>query len=60
MGLVSNPQQFLKKDNKYYVICQSGARSARACSVLEKQGYNVINVSGGTGTYAYKFRGDMA
>ena len=56
MGLISNPTQFLKKDQKYYIVCQSGSRSARACSILEQEGYNVVNVSGGTGAFAYQHR----
>ena len=37
----------LDKDQKYYVICQAGGRSARAYDFLEVQGFNVINVEGG-------------
>lgn len=33
-------------------MCQSGGRSARACSSLKKQGFDVVNVSGGIGSYA--------
>lgn len=52
MGMLLNsPQQFLKKDTTYYIMCQSGARSGRTCSLLRKQGYDVINVSGGMGSY---------
>jgi len=32
-------------------MCQSGGRSARACNSLIKQGFDVINVSGGMGSY---------
>ena len=38
-------------EDTYYIICQSGARSSRACSILTKQGFDVINVSGGVGSY---------
>ena len=31
-----------------YVICKSGARSARACEFLTARGRNAINVAGGT------------
>ena len=37
----------LKPDQKYYVICQGGVRSASACSFLSAQGLNVTNVEGG-------------
>ncbi len=31
-----------------YLICQSGARSARACQYLSTKGIDTINISGGT------------
>lgn len=60
MGLINNHDQFLDKDKKYYIVCQSGSRSSRACSKLAKLGYNVVNVSGGTGMFAYKHRENIA
>ncbi len=49
--LLSAPDQFLSKDKTYYIMCQSGARSSSATRALTKQGYQVINVSGGMGSY---------
>ena len=37
----------LDKDQKYYVICQAGGRSAKAYDFLDAQGFNVINIEGG-------------
>ena len=37
----------LDKDQKYYVICQAGGRSAKAYDFLDAQGYDVINIEGG-------------
>ena len=37
----------LDKDQKYYVICQAGGRSAKAYDFLDEQGFDVINVEGG-------------
>ncbi|BBD42208.1 rhodanese-like domain-containing protein [Streptococcus anginosus] len=37
----------LSQQEKYYVICQSGARSAAACQFLSAQGFDVTNVAGG-------------
>jgi rhodanese-related sulfurtransferase len=31
-----------------YVICKSGGRSARACEWLASQGFDTVNVAGGT------------
>jgi len=49
--LLNEPDKYLNKDKEYYIMCQSGGRSARACNMLERQGYDVINVSGGVGSY---------
>ena len=37
----------LNPEQKYYVICQGGMRSARACQFLEEKGFDVTNVEGG-------------
>ena len=37
----------LDKDQKYYVICQAGGRSAKADDFLDAQGFDVINIEGG-------------
>lgn len=50
-SLLSAPDNFLKKDKTYYIMCQSGGRSSRACSILNKQGFDVVNVAGGMGSY---------
>ena len=40
--------QALDKSKTYYVYCRSGMRSARACKILAKQGFeNVYNLRGG-------------
>ncbi|AWK51981.1 rhodanese-like domain-containing protein [Clostridium beijerinckii] len=43
--------ELLNEPDKYYIMCQSGGRSARACSSLTSEGFKVINVSGGMGSY---------
>lgn len=49
--LLTNPDKYMVRDKTYYLICQSGGRSAHAVRVLTKQGFNVINVDGGVGSY---------
>ncbi|SHH81201.1 rhodanese-like domain-containing protein [Clostridium grantii] len=49
--ILNNPEKYLSKDKEYYIMCHSGARSSRTCSSLIKEGYNVVNVSGGMGSY---------
>lgn len=50
-NLLENPEKYLMKDKTYYIMCQSGARSGRATKLLKKQGYQVVNVAGGMGSY---------
>jgi hydroxyacylglutathione hydrolase len=40
------------KDREILVHCQGGVRSARACALLERNGYTVTNMAGGYGAYA--------
>jgi rhodanese-related sulfurtransferase len=37
----------LDRSETYYVVCESGARSAQACAYLALQGYDVRSVQGG-------------
>ena len=50
-NLLSEPNKYLNKEKAYYIMCQSGGRSGRTCRALSKQGFHVINVSGGMGSY---------
>lgn len=50
-NLINEPDKYLSKENEYYIMCQSGGRSEMTCQVLENQGYQVINVAGGVGSY---------
>ena len=50
-GLMMNDTQFLKKDEKYYIMCQAGGRSMQVCQVLELKGYDIVNLIGGYGAY---------
>lgn len=51
VGLINNPQVFLKKDETYYLLCESGMRSSNTTRQLAKQGYKVINITGGMSAY---------
>ncbi len=37
----------LKRERPYLVNCRSGARSARACALLERHGLKAVNLAGG-------------
>lgn len=41
----------LPRNEKLYVICESGARSFQVCAYLEEHGYQVATVQGGTGAW---------
>lgn len=49
--IIEESEKYLDKSKEYHIICQTGGRSSRACSILKKKGFNVVNVSGGTGRY---------
>ena len=40
-----------RSDGPTYVICKSGGRSMRACEFAAGEGYDVVNVTGGTGAW---------
>jgi hydroxyacylglutathione hydrolase len=39
--------QSLPKGKKILIHCRSGGRSARACALLQRHGYDVANIAGG-------------
>lgn len=50
--LLEEPEKYLEKNKEYHIVCQSGGRSQRACSKLIGLGFDVVNVTGGVGSYA--------
>ena len=42
----------IPKDQKVYVSCQVGLRGYLACQILNLNGYQAVNVSGGYKTYS--------
>ena len=45
--IIINPENYLDKNQRYYIFCEQGEASRRACLVLAKKGYDVVNVLGG-------------
>lgn len=45
--LIIEPTKYLSKNQSYYLYCQKGSKSKKACQILSKMGYKVINISGG-------------
>ncbi len=50
-NLLSDPDRYLDKEKTYYIVCLSGARSYQTSTLLNKQGYKIVNVAGGVGSY---------
>ena len=48
---LGNTFETLKKETRYYLICQSGSRSGVAGEFLGMQGYDVTNILGGIGAW---------
>jgi rhodanese-related sulfurtransferase len=48
--LVDVPERIeeIPDDERVYVICLTGSRSGRAVEYLNRQGYDTVNVAGGT------------
>ena len=54
LGLVEFKMNELDKKKQYVMVCRSGARSGRAATYLEGQGFDVINMDGGMVSYEGK------
>lgn len=55
--LLNQPDKYLDKNKKYYILCQSGMRSARTTLALHQAGFDVVNVKGGMSAYTGNNRG---
>jgi rhodanese-related sulfurtransferase len=47
LGLIEFRMHELDKAKEYIMVCRSGARSSQAAMLLEYNGYDVTNMSGG-------------
>lgn len=45
--LTINPDNYLDRNKKYFIYCQRGIMSQKACNILRYKGFNVVNVNGG-------------
>ena len=50
-NLLNNYSRYLDKNKVYYLYCDYGTRSEKACETLSNKGYHVINVQGGYNEY---------
>ena len=49
--LLTNPDNYLEKEETYYIYCAQGITSTKSCTALSNKGYKVINVLGGYNDY---------
>ena len=47
MYLLASPEKYLKKDEIYYIYCQTGMTSDKICQILNKKKYKLVNIIGG-------------
>ena len=45
--LITNPEDYLNHNEKYYIFCNYGSTSNDLCRYLTSKGYNVVNLIGG-------------
>lgn len=55
LNLLANPQKYLVKNQRYYLICNSGNLSQEAVVNLLSYQYDVVNVIGGINNYLYHY-----
>ncbi|MDF2606122.1 MAG: rhodanese-like protein [Bacillales bacterium] len=47
MGLIPFYLDKFDKHFKYVIICRSGKRSLKICELMDRQGFDVLNLTGG-------------
>lgn len=45
--LLLYPNNYLDKNNIYYIYCQKGKKSSQLCRLLNSKGYHTVNILGG-------------
>ena len=46
-ALLDQPEKYLSKKKKYYLLCRTGRRTGMMTHYLRRMGYDVINLEGG-------------
>ncbi len=49
--LFTNPEDYLNKNEVYYIFCSQGITSRKLCRYLASKGYKVVNIIGGYKAY---------
>ena len=45
------PEEYISKDKKYYIYCDTGSKSRKLCLHLSSIGYDVVDLAGGFTDY---------
>ncbi len=45
--LITSPSKYLNPNVKYFIYCQKGLVSKKACQILSGYGYKVVDIIGG-------------
>lgn len=45
--LIIEPSKYLNYNTQYFLYCRHGITSIKACEILIRRGYNVVNIIGG-------------
>ncbi len=48
---VTNPDLFIDKKHKYYILCQDGKTSYNVIKQLQTEGYKLVHLVGGVSSY---------
>lgn len=46
-NLLTSPEKYLNKIEKYYIYCKHGKTSISLCKILNKLGYRTYSINGG-------------
>ena len=47
MILLKNPEKYINKNSKYYLLCSKGLLSNKTANILNALGYNCYSITGG-------------
>jgi rhodanese-related sulfurtransferase len=56
LGDLKSRMNELDKNKEHIIVCRSGGRSTKACEILSKEGFNVVNMVGGMTGWNAKFK----
>ena len=49
--LIINPNDYLDINKTYYIYCDSGNKSRKLCTILNNNGYHIVDLIGGYNRY---------